>query len=97
MMMLGQYRSGLALKVGFDERTLVNFVRRCRERWNDFEVTRVVIKRTKQILFVRVQGYMVKLIVHNDGRVQAFSRAQGLAYAVKKIALRVLGLEEKTE
>ena len=82
-------------RVAFDEAKLVNFVRRCRERWEDFEVLKVVIKRSKQVLYLRVQGYNVKLIVHYDGRVQAFGRARGLAYAVKRVAMRVLGLEEQ--
>ncbi len=82
------------MRVAFDERKLVNFVRRCRERWEDFEVEKVVIKRSKQVIVARVQGYRVKLVVHLDGRVQAFSRARGLAYAVKRVAMRVLGLEE---
>ena len=81
-------------RIYFDEYKLVNFVRRCRERWPDFEVLKIVNKRSKQIIFIRLQGYNVKLIVHFDGRVQAFSRARGLAYAVKRVAARVLGVEE---
>ncbi len=82
-------------KIYFDEQKLVNLVRRCRERWPDFEVLRVVMKRSKQIILVRLQGYNVKLVVHYDGRVQAFSRARGLAYAVKRVAMRVLGVEQQ--
>ncbi len=84
-------------KIWFNEELLVKFVRRCRERWEDFEVLKVVFKRSKQVLYLRVQGYNVKLIVHYDGRVQAFGRARGLAYAVKRVAMRVLGLEEAAE
>ena len=84
-------------RIYFDERKLVNFVRRCRERWPDFEVLKVVNKRSKQVLLVRLQGVNVKLIVHFNGRVQAFGRARGLAYAVKRVAMRVLGIEEGQE
>ncbi len=83
------------MRVYFDERRLLSFVRRCRERWRDFEVEKVVTKRRKQILYVRVQGFKVKLIVYGDGRLRAYGRAEGLAYAVKKIAERVLGLDKR--
>jgi len=73
--------------------TLVKFVRRARERWSDFEVVKVVLKRSKQILYVRVEGSIVKLLIYPDGRIRSFGRRNGLALAVKNVLMRVLGVE----
>jgi len=77
----------------FDKNSLVRFVKRVRERWPDFEVERVVQKRSKQILFVRLQGHRLKLIVYRDGRIRAYGPLQATAFALKRIAARVLGVE----
>ena len=80
-------------RYSLDGDRLVNFVRRGRSRWKDFEVERVVRKRSKQVIFLRAQGSRVKLIVYFDGRVRAYGDLEGVAYAVKRIAERVLGLD----
>ncbi|KSW11969.1 hypothetical protein CF15_04030 [Pyrodictium occultum] len=72
----------------------MKLVKRIRERWRDAEVLRIVQKRGKQILYVRVGGGVVKLIVHRDGRVRAFGKPEGLAIALRTIAERVLGVGE---
>ena len=77
----------------FDKNSLVRFVKRVRERWPDFEVERVVQKRSKQILFVRLQGHRLKLIVYRNGRIRAYGPLQATAFALKRIAARVLGVE----
>jgi len=77
----------------FNEDSLAKFVKRVRERWPDFEVETVIQKRSKQILFVKVQGHRLKLIVYRDGRVRAYGPLQATAFALKKIAARVLGIE----
>jgi hypothetical protein len=79
----------------FDERLLVSFVRRCRERWPDFEVLRIEQRRSKQVLYVSVQGSTVKLIVYRDGRLRAYGGVGGLSLAVKRVAERVLGLDQR--
>ncbi len=80
---------------GFDEELLVKFVRRARERWLDFEVERVVQRRSKQEVYVRVQGVNVKLIVYSDGRVRAYGGRGRLDYAVRRLAERVLGVDRR--
>ena len=77
----------------FDKNSLVKFVKRVRERWPDFEVEMVVQKRSKQILFVRLQGHRLKLIVYRNGRIRAYGPLQATAFALKRIAARVLGVE----
>lgn len=77
----------------FDKDSLVKFVKRVRERWPDFEVEMVVQKRSKQILFVRLQGHRLKLIVYRNGRIRAYGPLQATAFALKRIAARVLGVE----
>lgn len=77
----------------FNEDSLVKFVRRVRERWPDFEVETIIQKKSKQILFVRVQGHRIKLIVYRDGRIRAYGTLQATAFALKRIAARVLGIE----
>lgn len=77
----------------FNEDSLVRFVRRVRERWPDFEVETIIQKRSKQILFVRLQGHRLKLIVYRDGRIRAYGPLQATAFALKRIAARVLGVE----
>lgn len=72
---------------------MVKFVKRVRERWPDFEVEMVVQKRSKQILFVRLQGHRLKLIVYRNGRIRAYGPLQATAFALKRIAARVLGVE----
>lgn len=85
---------GLANQIKwFNESSLAKFVMRVRERWPNFEVERVIQKRNKQILFVRVQGHRLKLIVYRDGRVRAYGPLQATAFALKRIAARVLGIE----
>ena len=79
----------------FDEYTLLNFVRRCRERWKDFEVERFEQHRGKQVLYARLQGYSVKPIVYRDGRIRAYGGAGGLSQALKKIAERGLGVDKR--
>jgi len=77
----------------FNEDSLVRFVRRVRERWPNFEVETIIQKRGKQILFVRLQGHRLKLIVYRDGRIRAYGPLQATAFALKRIAARVLGVE----
>jgi hypothetical protein len=74
--------------------TLVKLVRRLRERWPEAEVERIVQKRSKQILYIRIGGRMVKLIVYRDGGVRAFGEPKGVALALRNIAERVLGVGE---
>ncbi|HID41168.1 MAG TPA: hypothetical protein EYP33_03320 [Pyrodictium sp.] len=74
--------------------TLIKLVKRMRERWPDAEVERIVQKRSKQILYIRIGGKMVKLIVYRDGRVRAFGEPKGVALALRNIAERVLGVGE---
>ncbi|WP_048061472.1 hypothetical protein [Hyperthermus butylicus] len=76
-----------------NDELLVKFVTRARNRWSDFEVLRIVQKRRKQLLYVRVQGMNVKLIIYPDGTVRSFGRSEGLALAVKRVLERVLGVE----
>ena len=81
-------------RVVIDGETLVKLVRRCRERWRDCSVDRIVYGRSKQLVYINVNGIPVKLIVYFDGRLRAYSgRAPGTALAVKRIAERVLGLD----
>ncbi|NOZ88926.1 MAG: hypothetical protein GXO15_03285 [Crenarchaeota archaeon] len=79
-------------RLWFDERRLEAFARRGRERWRDFEVERIVQRRSKQELYIKVQGVNVKLIVYSDGRVRAYGGRGRLDYAVKRLAERVLGV-----
>jgi len=82
-------------RVWFDERLLINFVRRCRERWKDFELLRFEERRSKQVLYVRLQGLTIKLIVYRDGRIRAYGEgAGGLVFALKRVAERVLGVDK---
>ncbi|HIQ24327.1 MAG TPA: hypothetical protein EYH50_04685 [Pyrodictium delaneyi] len=74
--------------------TLVKLVKRLRERWPGAEVEKIVQKRSKQILYIRIEGRMVKLIVYRDGRVRAFGEPEGVALALRNIAERVLGVGE---
>lgn len=83
------------MQVRMDERRLIDFVRRCRERWKDFEVIRVEERRSKQVLYVTVQGSTIKLIVYRDGRLRAYGGAGRVSLAVKRIAERVLGLDKR--
>ena len=76
-----------------DEEKLVKFVKRARERWSDFEVLKIIQKRSRQILYVSVSGNIVKLIIYPDGTLRSFGRAEGLAIAIKNILARVLGIE----
>ncbi len=76
-----------------DRDKLLKLVRRARERWPDFEVLRVIQKRSKQILYVRAQDYVFKIIVHGDGRVRVFGPVAGAEMALKRMVYRVLGLE----
>jgi hypothetical protein len=76
-----------------DEEKLVKFVRRARERWEDFEVLKIIQKRSKQILYVSIRGSIVKLIIYPNGTLRSFGRPEGLAIAVKNILARVLGVE----
>ena len=81
-------------RVVLDGRVLAMLLRRCRERWRDCRVDSVVYGRSKQVVYMSVDGMPVKLIVYFDGRLRAYSgRAPGTALAVKRIAERVLGLD----
>ncbi len=77
-----------------DADKLVKFVRRARERWEDFEVLKIVQKRSKQIIYARVAGSIVKLIIYLDGRIRSYGKPEGLALAVKNVLARVLGVEQ---
>ena len=79
----------------FDEYLLENFVRRGRERWKDFEVIRVEQHRSKQVIYVRMQGATVKLIVYRDGRIRAYGGAGRVSLALKRVAERVLGVDKR--
>ena len=81
----------------FDEEKLVKLVKRARERWPDFTVMRIVQKKSKTILYFRVEGKTVKLIVYRDGRVRSYSALEGVAIALKKMAMRVLGIDRRVE
>jgi hypothetical protein len=74
--------------------SLVKFVKRARERWEDFEVIKVIQKRSKQIVYVKVKGSIVKLVIYPEGQVRSFGKHEGLALAVKNILVRVLGIEQ---
>jgi len=80
----------------FDEKRLASFVKRCRERWTDFELLRFEQRRGKQVLYVKLQGHTIKLIVYRDGRIRAYGvRAGGLTLALKNVAKRVLRLDKR--
>jgi hypothetical protein len=81
-------------RIAFTADALVKFVRRARERWSDFEVVKVVQKRSKLILYAKVEGSTVKLLIYPDGRIRSFGRHNGLALAVKNVLARVLGVEQ---
>jgi hypothetical protein len=79
----------------FDEYLLENFVRRIRERWKDSEIIRVEQHRSKQVIYVRMQGVTVKLIVYRDGRIRAYGGAGRVSLALKRVAERVLGVDKR--
>ncbi|BEP17080.1 hypothetical protein PYJP_04320 [Pyrofollis japonicus] len=74
----------------FTEDTLVKFVKRLRERWPELEITRLEQRVNKQVLYIRLRGGFVKLIVYRDGRIRAYGKPDGLTLAIKNIAARVL-------
>ncbi len=80
-----------------DEEKLVKLVRRARERWPDFEVLRIEQRRSKQVLIVQVQGYRLKLIVYRDGRVRCYGPLEGATLALKRMTMRVLGVDREEE
>ncbi len=80
-------------KYFLDYNKLVNLVKRARERWPDFEIQKVIFKRSKQILYVRAQGYRFKVIVYYKGKVRVYGPLAGCEMALKRMVYRVLGLE----
>ena len=83
-------------KILFTTESLMKFVYRARERWRDFEVVRIEQHYSRQVLYIRVNEARVKLIVYSDGRIRAYSsKLPGLAYAVKRLAERVLGIDRE--
>ncbi|WP_167827927.1 hypothetical protein [Pyrolobus fumarii] len=80
-----------------DEEKLVKLVRRARERWPDFEVLRIEQRMSKQVLIVQVQGYRLKLIIYRDGRVRCYGPLEGATLALKRMAMRVIGVDEQVE
>jgi len=81
------------LQAWLDEEKLVKLVRRARERWEDFEVLRIEQHRSKQVLYVRVQGYRLRAIVYRKGVVRVYGPLEGASIALKRMIERVLGLE----
>ena len=80
-----------------DEEKLVKLVRRARERWPDFEVLRIEQHKSKQVLIVQVQGYKLKLIVYRDGRVRCYGKLEGATLALKRMTMKVLGIEPQQQ
>ncbi len=76
-----------------DEEALVKFVRRAKERWPDFEVVKIVQKRSKQIIYASFNGNNFKIIVGRDGKIRVYGGVGGSSLAVKKLLFRVLGVE----
>ncbi len=78
-----------------DEERVVRLVRRAKERWPDFEVRRIEQRKSKQVFYGVAQGYPFKLVIHRDGRVYVFSPATSVSLALKRMARRVLGIEQQ--
>ncbi len=76
-----------------NEETLVKFVRRARERWPDFEVVKIVQKKSKQIIYASFNGNYIKIIVDRGGKIRVYGGVGGTSLAVKNILSRVLGFE----
>ncbi|MET1101474.1 MAG: hypothetical protein ABWW69_03210 [Pyrodictiaceae archaeon] len=76
------------------EDSLIKLVRRARERWEDFQILRVVQKRNKQIIYARAQGYPLKALIYSDGRVRVFSPLGSTSIAFKRMIKWVLGIEQ---
>jgi hypothetical protein len=49
------------------------------------------------VLVVQLQGYRLKLLVYRDGRVRCYGPLEGATLALKRMTMRVLGVDESGE